>query len=522
MTRKMEVVKAVTDKVKAIESTLTYTDDELKNMGAMDEVAGFIEPDTDIRLLYLENEGEQEADAESNGIKVHITVDCDPYMDGGISVTMSAEYKDPEDGTVREETTAATLDKDDIAEAVERLIGSITEWDDEDIDMAAGMNPCYRQEKPRRKPERFDISRTTAPLNIGLGTLEMPENRRSTDKTFIDYLDEAGFDYITDIRKPARRPYGGDDTGYVYKEDPDNRYYELKEIFGCTELTDDELMCETPWSLLGITAHQFHKIDSGSLSDRNMHEFIGILQGQRYKDAVPDVLQRIHLSTVMVNAGIYSISDTEDIKYISRITGKLSINEGAVLLMTYMDYLRSRSKAVAYNDKYIQDNDDPEHPYYSYPRHPKQGRIGDLHDKASRDAIQFDDRENKKSRKAFNKRIAELNKTPDYMQFLYRSDKYSVIPARSVEELIEEGKYLNHCIGTYGEQFASGESYIYFIRENRAIDTPYYSAEIIPGNGYYALTQLYTFYDSTNKTPEFRDFINQWCRDRNIYPKCTI
>ena len=50
--------------------------------------------------------------------------------------------------------------------------------------------------------------------------------------------------------------------------------------------------------------------------------------------------------------------------------------------------------------------------------------------------------------------------------------------AKSSYELIEEGKALSHCVGTYAKRHASGETTIFFIRKINKPDTPYYTLEM--------------------------------------------
>lgn len=45
-------------------------------------------------------------------------------------------------------------------------------------------------------------------------------------------------------------------------------------------------------------------------------------------------------------------------------------------------------------------------------------------------------------------------------------------------ELIEEGKALNHCVGTYAERYAAGDNAILLIRKEDKPDKPYYTVEL--------------------------------------------
>lgn len=51
-------------------------------------------------------------------------------------------------------------------------------------------------------------------------------------------------------------------------------------------------------------------------------------------------------------------------------------------------------------------------------------------------------------------------------------------PALSSNELIEEGKALNHCVGTYADRYAEGKTNIFVIRKLSNPDKPYYTMEV--------------------------------------------
>lgn len=51
-------------------------------------------------------------------------------------------------------------------------------------------------------------------------------------------------------------------------------------------------------------------------------------------------------------------------------------------------------------------------------------------------------------------------------------------PAASFQELIDEGKALKHCVGTYAEKYADGQTTILFIRRSSKPQQPYYTVEL--------------------------------------------
>jgi hypothetical protein len=55
-------------------------------------------------------------------------------------------------------------------------------------------------------------------------------------------------------------------------------------------------------------------------------------------------------------------------------------------------------------------------------------------------------------------------------------------PATSSQELIDEGKALHHCVGTYAERYAKGQTDIFLLRRTDALDKPLYTMEVRNGN----------------------------------------
>lgn len=396
-----------------------------------------------------------------------------------------------------------------------------------------------------------------------LGLTTDTENEYASDKGMLDYLEDAGFDYLLpqeDVKDiynvdPANTiinniydgNYDDEEDGersfyndiysmesepYEYKDeesddDIDNiSYYRLKEIFSCTELSDDEFLKSTPWGLMGITAHQFHKISAANFTELNFDIFVERMTNQFIIETIPDVDNRIRYATLFANSNMnyanYHFNNTDDALYILKLGSGRTLNEAIMLTQLYVDYVLSRHNAQEYNDEFILGADNPEHPYYTYPLYPKPSAIKDLHDKATRDAVTYSDKKSELEREKLNELITEYINTPEYRKFLYRGKDYSVIEAKSVEDLKEEGKALNHCIGTYGNKFASRQCAIYFVRRNKEIDTPFYSAEILIKDGHNELSQLYTYADSTDKTDDFRAFVEEWCRVKKLYVTCAL
>ena len=78
---------------------------------------------------------------------------------------------------------------------------------------------------------------------------------------------------------------------------------------------------------------------------------------------------------------------------------------------------------------------------------------------------------------------------------------------RTEEELVDEGAALCHCVGTYGETVARGDSCIFFIRRADAPDKAWYTLQV----------ELKTVKEIQNHglrncapTKEVQEFVDRW------------
>lgn len=76
-------------------------------------------------------------------------------------------------------------------------------------------------------------------------------------------------------------------------------------------------------------------------------------------------------------------------------------------------------------------------------------------------------------------KIAERVKSLRKMQF--EALGFILRPAQGSQELIDEGKALHHCVGTYADRYAKGETDIFVLRRADKPDKPFYTMEIKQG-----------------------------------------
>lgn len=62
----------------------------------------------------------------------------------------------------------------------------------------------------------------------------------------------------------------------------------------------------------------------------------------------------------------------------------------------------------------------------------------------------------------------------------YRKGGLLIRPARSAQELRDEGRILGHCVGGYAEKMTKGQCVIMFIRKTTAPDKPFFTLELSP------------------------------------------
>lgn len=106
-----------------------------------------------------------------------------------------------------------------------------------------------------------------------------------------------------------------------------------------------------------------------------------------------------------------------------------------------------------------------------------------------------------KRRPAFEKAVAPLE------AWAWEDAGICIRPVRTEEELIDEGRALHHCVGTYGEIVARGDSCIFFIRRTDAPDKPWFTLQV----------ELKTVKELQNHglrncapTKEVQEFVDRW------------
>lgn len=126
------------------------------------------------------------------------------------------------------------------------------------------------------------------------------------------------------------------------------------------------------------------------------------------------------------------------------------------------------------------------------------------HDKMSRKISQI---RNEKLSEDFASRAA------DNGWLEYKGSRLSAIIPRQLSEIYEEGRKLNHCVGSYAKRIVDGETVIAFLRENDKVDHPYCTVEIRD----HRIVQARGFSNREGKyIPGVTDFLKVWAKEKNL------
>ena len=126
------------------------------------------------------------------------------------------------------------------------------------------------------------------------------------------------------------------------------------------------------------------------------------------------------------------------------------------------------------------------------------------HDKAARKLEQV---QNERLKERFEKK-AEENEW-----LAYKGKTLSAVIPHQMTELYEEGRKLNHCVGTYAKCVADGSSIIAFVRKNNNTSEPYCTVEIRGKN----IVQAKGFANRQGVLfPGVKEFLNEWSKEKKL------
>lgn len=105
-----------------------------------------------------------------------------------------------------------------------------------------------------------------------------------------------------------------------------------------------------------------------------------------------------------------------------------------------------------------------------------------VHDRTAEEYQAYKDAEMRKRQERMEKKIKKvLEEAAGLPAVMMKAKGLTIIIPKSGEEIKEEGRILHHCVGTYVERVAKGETLILFVRKKAEPDTPYFTLEYRDG-----------------------------------------
>lgn len=125
------------------------------------------------------------------------------------------------------------------------------------------------------------------------------------------------------------------------------------------------------------------------------------------------------------------------------------------------------------------------------------------HDDKSKEYTRFKDKQAKEDEKRFKRLLAKLRKeTEDVDAMNLKTYGMFIRLPKELDELKREGETLHHCVGTYRDRVAKGDTMIFFIRLESDPDQPFYTLEwkgrVVQCRGF----------KNCDMTPEVKAFVN--------------
>lgn len=114
------------------------------------------------------------------------------------------------------------------------------------------------------------------------------------------------------------------------------------------------------------------------------------------------------------------------------------------------------------------------------------------------------------------KALERRNKVLEKMKYVNKDKGLQIILPKSVQEIIDEGKRLNHCVGGYVDRHANGKLTILFLRTIKKPNVPYYTMEV-DNSGNIVQCRGFKNNRANNPKPQIiKDFENEYQQYLNV------
>lgn len=102
-------------------------------------------------------------------------------------------------------------------------------------------------------------------------------------------------------------------------------------------------------------------------------------------------------------------------------------------------------------------------------------------------------------------------------KYSYTGSNFIITYPKTLNDLFEEGRMLNHCVGTYGDAIKDGRSIILFVRKKKNPKNPYFTIEVNPTHR--SISQFLGFNDlppNRREDKELISFVRDWATTHGI------
>jgi len=174
-----------------------------------------------------------------------------------------------------------------------------------------------------------------------------------------------------------------------------------------------------------------------------------------------------------------------------------------------VEYCKHVDNIYTYSDYLIFIKDMPVTERKQFPITPKD--LYKWHDRAYKLHRHIIEEERLKTQKEKNERYIEKY-YPEASKFAFKDDEFSIFPCSDLNQLVEEGSALHHCVGTYFNSVSLGKEYILFLRRNNDINKPFFTVDLTPD---LRVRQIHGL-RNCNITKEIRPFVEKWAKKFNL------
>lgn len=135
------------------------------------------------------------------------------------------------------------------------------------------------------------------------------------------------------------------------------------------------------------------------------------------------------------------------------------------------------------------------------------------HDVLAKEIKLCKDKDNDKAIEKVARKYGHLEQIAEMDEEGKFSSKYSILVAQSATELVEEGKKMRHCVGSYVNKMMNEDCVILFVRVSKNIKLPFVTLEYNPRTN--AIVQIKA-QGNQKADSDTLDFIKKWALDKQV------